>query len=126
MKKNGKAVLAMGGMWAKRVLIRFMLYPYSSAPPRPINAPPRCTDISLLPKKVGARRKIAPKIPDATPNMPFLLMGLLKIRVPITSVNTGVNAFKIPESPEGIKVPAVENKKAGMAFPSNPVRKRKK
>jgi len=91
-----------------------------------MKAPPKCTDISLFPKRVGPRRNIAPRIPEATPRIPFLLMGLLKIRVPIIRVKTGVNAFKIPESPEGMSVPAVEKRKAGMAFPNNPVKKRKK
>jgi hypothetical protein len=91
-----------------------------------MNAPARFIDMSLLPRKVGPSKKTAPIMPEATPRIPFLLIALLKIKAPTTNVKTGVNALRIPESPEGINVPAVENKKAGIALPINPVIKRKK
>jgi hypothetical protein len=48
--------------------------------------------------------------------------GLVKNRLPTTRVNMGVNALRIPDKPLGIRVPAVEKRKAGMALPTKPVR----
>jgi len=46
----------------------------------------------------------------------------VKNRLPTTNVNMGVKALRIPDRPLGMRVPAVEKRKAGIAFPTKPVR----
>lgn len=72
----------------------------------------------------GPKRNTAPMMPAATPRNPFLDNLLLNNIAPTTKVNMGVNALRMPDNPLGMRVPAVENKNAGMALPTNPVMKR--
>jgi hypothetical protein len=70
----------------------------------------------------GPNKNTAPMIPATTPRKPLRDKGLVKNRLPTTRVNMGVNALRIPDKPLGIRVPAVEKRKAGMALPTKPVR----
>lgn len=111
----------MGGMCANLVLMRLMLYPYNRDAVRAMSAPLRWISMPACPSIDGPRRKTAPTIPAPTPRKPFFVSLLLKRRAPTTRVNMGVKAFRMPDKPLGMRVPAVEKRYAGMAFPTNPV-----